>query len=272
MTPPTPATAPPPAPGSAATAAPNRIAVCAAGGVRVEDAPRPQPGPGEMVLRLRWAGLCGTDLWKLDQGTAPEGMVLGHEIVGTVAALGPGVRGFRPGDRVAVPHHVACGRCAFCRRGSEPSCPDFARNQLTPGGFSEWIGVGRPAVERAAFGLPPNVSDEAAVFLEPAACVRRGLRQAGIAELAADSGARKCILVLGAGAMGLLHLLVLRALHPGLRIVLSDPLEERRDRALRLGADGAAPPGAATAEAVAEASAGRGADAAFDTVGGAALL
>jgi L-iditol 2-dehydrogenase len=218
-----------------------------------------------MLLRLRCAGLCGTDLYKLRHGTAADGAVLGHEIVGAVAALGAGVRGFAPGDRVAVPHHVACGECALCRRGSEPLCPAFAENLLVPGGFAEWVLVRERAVRAAAFGLPPHLADDAAVFLEPAACVLRGLRQSGLAAAPPDGAA----LVLGAGSMGLLHLLVLKAVHRGLRIAVCDPLPERLDLARRLGADAAAPPGEAIRSAVAGLSEGLGADAVFDTVGGA---
>ncbi len=249
------------------------VAACAAeGAVRIESRPRPVPGPGEMLLRLRCAGLCGTDLFKLQHGTAPAGAVLGHEIVGTVVALGEGARGFAPGDRVAVPHHVACGECALCRRGSEPLCPTFRENLLVPGGFSEWVLVRERAVRQAAFGLPAHVSDEAAVFLEPAACVLRGIRQARLAGTAPPPGPPEVAAILGGGSMGLLHLLVLRALHPDLRIAVSDPLEERLDVARRLGADAVASPGDATRRAVDGLSEGLGADAVFDTVGGAGPL
>jgi L-iditol 2-dehydrogenase len=246
------------------------VAACAGEGtVRIETRPRPAPGPGEMLLRLRCAGLCGTDLFKLRHGTAAAGSVLGHEIVGSVAALGDGVRGFAPGDRVAVPHHVACGECELCRRGGEPHCPAFRENLLVPGGFSEWILVRARAVREAAFGLPPHLSDEAAVFLEPAACVLRGVRKTRLADEGCAAGSA---LILGGGSMGLLHLLVLKAVHPELRVALSDPLEERRALALRLGADAADAPGAGTAEAVAAVSRGLCADAVFDTVGGAGPL
>ncbi|HEX4965186.1 MAG TPA: alcohol dehydrogenase catalytic domain-containing protein [Thermoanaerobaculia bacterium] len=241
------------------------VAACAENGaVRLESRPRPEPGPGEMVLRLRAAGLCGTDLFKLRYATAPAGTVLGHEVVGTVAALGEGVVGFGLGDRVVVPHHVACGECDLCRRGSEPACPAFRENLLAPGGFSEWVLVRERAVRRAAFGLPPALADESAVFLEPAACVLRGIRHARLAETAPSPG---CAAILGAGGMGLLHLLVLAAVHPTLRVMVSDPLEERLDLALKLGADAVAAPESAGRE-LALLSGGRGADAVFDTAGG----
>lgn len=254
------------------------VAACAErGAVRLESHPRPRPGPGEMLLSLRCAGLCGTDLFKIRYGTVPPGTVLGHEVVGTVEALGAGVDGFALGDRVVVPHHVACGACAFCRRGSETLCPAFRENLLFPGGFSERVLVRERAVRRAAFGLPDHVTDEAAVFLEPAACVLRGIRLARLAEIAVpgdppdppDDSA--VAVILGGGSMGLLHLLVLKALFPDLRVAVSEPLAERRALALRLGADAAVAPTEARA-AVDTLSGGSsgigGADVAFDTVGG----
>lgn len=249
------------------------VAACGErGAIRLESRPRPQPGPGEMLLSLRCAGLCGTDLFKIRYGTVPPGTVLGHEVVGTVETLGAGVAGFAPGDRVVVPHHVACGACALCRRGSETLCPVFRENLLAPGGFSEHVLVRERAVRRAAFGLPDHVTDEAAVFLEPAACVLRGIRHARLAEIASgDPREPSVAMILGGGSMGLLHLLVLKALVPDLRVAVSEPLEERRDLALRLGADAAVAP--AEARAAADAlSGGLGADVAFDTVGGAGPL
>lgn len=241
-----------------------KVAACAAGGaVLVETRPRPVPGPGELVLRLRCAGLCGTDLFKLANATAAAGAVLGHEVVGTVEALGEGTRGFAPGDRVAVPHHVACGACDLCRRGSETLCPVFRENLLVPGGFSEWVLVRERAVRLATFGLPPHVSDETAVFLEPAACVLRGIRHARLAEIPPPAVAA----VAGGGSMGLLHLLVLKAVHPALRVVVSDSLEDRLRLALTLGADSAVRPGEAR-QAVDGLSGGLGADVVFDTAGG----
>jgi L-iditol 2-dehydrogenase len=254
-------------------AAAMTVAACAGeGAVRIESRPRPTPGPGEMLLRLRCAGLCGTDLFKLGNGTAAAGAVLGHEIVGTVAVLGAGVQGFAPGDRVAVPHHAACGECALCRRGNEPLCPAFRENLLVPGGFSEWVLVRERAVREIVFGLPPYLADEAAVFLEPAACVLRGIRHARLAETALAGPVPGCAAILGGGSMGLLHLLVLKAVLPDLRVAVSDPLEERLALARRLGADAAAPPGEATRNAVAKLSGSLGADAVFDTVGGAGPL
>lgn len=247
------------------------VACAERGAVRIETRPRPVPGPGEMLVRLRFAGLCGTDLFKLRHATAEAGSVLGHEIVGTVEALGEDTLGFEPGDRVVVPHHVACGVCDLCRRGSETLCPAFRENLLVPGGFSEHVLVRERAVRLAAFGLPPHVPDEAAVFLEPAACVLRGIRQSRLTETPAAPMPGSTAAVVGGGSMGLLHLLVLKAVRPGLRVAVSDPLEERLELARELGAEAAVPPGYAR-DAVDALSDGFGADVVFDTAGGSAAL
>jgi len=109
------------------------------------------------------------------------------------------------------------------------------------------------------------------VFLEPASCVLRGLRHAQRALGPLDAEPFTAA-VLGAGSMGLLHLLVLRAVVPGIRIAVIDPVDERRHTALRLGADAAEPPGDAARRAVESLAGGLGADAVFDTAGGAAAL
>jgi L-iditol 2-dehydrogenase len=239
---------------------------------RLRSVARPHAGPGELVLDLVCCGLCGTDLFKLAGDETEPGTVLGHELVGTVAEVGRGLDGFRPGDRVVVPHHVSCGACPLCRRGSETRCEAFRENLLAPGGFAESIRVLPRAASIAARVVPASVSSESASFMEPAACVLRGMRRSGLLEEVAPDPDPRVAVVLGAGSMGLLHLLVLRAALPGCRIVLSDPVESRRALAVELGADAASRPGSELVEVVRQTSEGRGADAVFDTVGGAALL
>jgi L-iditol 2-dehydrogenase len=242
------------------------VACRGGGGTRLETRPLPRPGPGELLLTLRYCGLCGTDLFKLAHATETDGTVLGHEIVGTVASLGAGVDRFAVGDRVVSPHHVACGDCELCRRGSGTQCAAFRDNLLEPGGFAEVVLVRARAVERAAWRVPDHVSDAAAVFLEPAACVLRGVRKAELAETGS-------VLVIGGGSMGLLHLVLLRARHPGLKVVVSDPQADRQALALELGAEAVCGTSADELSATtATASRGLGVDAVFDTVGGAAPL
>lgn len=246
-------------------AATHQVVACTGGDrTRLERRPIPTPGDGELLLELRVVGFCGTDLFKLDTGSASPGTVLGHEVVGRVVAVGEGVR-FQPGERIAVPHHVACGECVCCRRGAETMCETFKENLLEPGGFAEHILVRRRATALAARRLPASLSDDAAVFMEPAACVLRGVDRSGLT-------AQGVAVVLGAGSMGLLHLLVLRAALPGVCVVCVDPLEQRRRLAERLGADCGIAPGEDVADAVRRLGHLEGADAVFDTVGGARTL
>jgi len=237
------------------------VAVGADGSSVIENRPVPAPAAGELLLRVRSCGLCGTDLFKIVNGTAPAGTVLGHELVGDVLSTGAGVTGFAIGQRVVVPHHVACGQCALCRRGADTQCAAFRDTLLEPGGFAETVLVRRRAVVLAAQPVPDDIPDEAAVFMEPAACVLRGIDRAELPR------ARGTAVILGAGSMGLVHLLVLRAAEPGLAVIVSDPLEERRTVARRHGATAVVDPGD-LADAVGEISHGIGADAVFDTVGG----
>lgn len=231
------------------------------GRTRLERRRVPAPAEDELLLRLRVVGFCGTDLFKLDTGGVSPGTVLGHELVGEVAAHGARVSGFEVGDRVVVPHHVPCGDCHLCRNGSETMCPAFRENLLAPGGFSEFVLVRGRAVRRAARRLPAQLSDEAAVFMEPGACVLRGIHRAKLG----DTG---LAVVLGGGSMGLLHLLVLKAFRPGVSVVLVDPVMARRTLAEELGADAACVPGDPAVGEIGKRSGGLGADAVFDTVGG----
>jgi L-iditol 2-dehydrogenase len=244
----------------------HRVIACRGGDrTAIEEQFLAAPSGGELLLKVRVVGLCGTDLFKLESGTLEPGTVLGHELVGEVVAVGDDVASFRLGDRVAVPHHVACGACALCARGAETMCEAFKENLLQPGGFAEHVLVKARAATHAARTLPAALPDEVAVFMEPAACVLRGVRHAGVEP-------RGVAVVQGGGAMGLLHLLVLAAVHPELRVLVVDPLVERRRLAAALGAMAVAGPGDEARESLMALSDGLGADAVFDTVGGAATL
>jgi len=254
------------------------VTIDASGEPRWGELADPFPGPGELVLGLRWSGLCGTDLFKLATGAAAAGTVLGHEVVGEVLATGPDVDAFAPGDRLVVPHHAACGACFDCRSGCETQCAAFRENLLVPGGFAGQILVRTRAVAGTARRIPAHLDDLDAIFLEPAACVLRSLRKTRILEaLLPQRGSRsdgappRVAVVLGGGSMGLLHLLVLRALRCAVRIVVVDPRADRQGLALSFGADHAVPPGPGLVDVAREASHdGRGADAVFDCVGGSA--
>jgi len=239
----------------------NNVVIACKGGedTALEVRQSPEPGPGEILLKLRVVGLCGTDLYKLTTGSALPGTVLGHEMVGQVIALGKGVNKFHLGDRIVVPHHVPCGECLLCLRGNETMCDVFRENLMEPGAFANLILIRSRAVEQAAYHIPDHLSDEAAVFLEPAACVLRGIRRA---ELVEDGTA----VIIGAGSMGLLHLLVLKAALPSVSVTVIDPVDGRRTLAKELGAEQAIAPSKNVSSIVQDV------DAVFDTVGGSATL
>ena len=163
--------------------------------------------------------------------------------------------------------------------GAETQCAAFRENLLEPGGFAGQILVRARAVVTTARRIPDSLDDLDALFLEPAACVLRSLGKSPLLSPVASgpgsgegSGSRRVAAILGAGSMGLLHLLVLRALDAAARIVVVDPRPDRRQLALGLGADQATEPGAALLAAARQWSQdGRGADAVFDCVGGSAL-
>ena len=140
-------------------------------------------------------------------------------------------------------------------------CPRFAENLLDPGGFSERLRLKARAVERTVRKLDDGLADEAAAFVEPAACVLRGIDRAGLVP------ETPAIVVIGAGSMGLLHLLVLRASFPGTRVLVAEPAAGRRATARELGADTVVTPDELT-DLVDAADPRTGADAVFDTAGG----
>jgi L-iditol 2-dehydrogenase len=232
-----------------------------AGEIRLETRPAPEIGPGEILLRVRGCGLCGSDLAKL-RGPATRPAVLGHEVVGEVAAVGAGVQDLRPGERVVVAHHVPCGACHYCRRGSASMCRAFRASNLDPGGFAEYVRVPAENVRHATFRVPTGMADAVAAFTEPLGCCVRAVRRAAIQ-------ADDTVLVVGLGAMGclLLQLARLRGAH----VVATDPLPARRALAETLGARPAVVP-EDVADALAGPSEGRGADVVVLTAGAPALV
>jgi L-iditol 2-dehydrogenase len=243
-------------------AATMRAALAAAPGViRVERRPRPRCGPGELLVRVRGCGLCGSDLAKLRAGSRLPA-VLGHEVVGEVAEAGAGVRRFQAGDRVVVAHHVPCLACHYCRRGSVSMCRAFRESNLDPGGFAEYVRVPPENVEHATFRVPAGLPDAVAVFTEPLACCLRAVCRTGV-------GPGDTVLVVGLGAIG--GLLVQLARRAGAEVVGTDLLPARRELARLFGAVAAVPPEEVPA-ALAGPTAGRGADCVILTAGTGAVV
>jgi L-iditol 2-dehydrogenase len=220
------------------------------GRVTLEERPEPAAGPGELVVRVRACGLCGSDLmaWYQDP-RAP--VVLGHEPAGEVVEAGAGAP-IAVGARVFVHHHVPCMTCDLCRAGRHTLCRDFRRTGIDPGGLAELIRVPAENARADVLALPESLPDWAATLVEPLACVVRGQRWAGV-----GPGSR--VAVVGAGAMGLLE--IRAALAAGAAAVAAvEPRPERRALAEAAGAAALAAPGAG---ALAEALGGRLADQVF---------
>jgi alcohol dehydrogenase, propanol-preferring len=219
----------------------------------------PEPGPGEVLVRVTAAGICHTELHflsgLLDLGVAP--LTLGHEIAGRIERVGPGVPAARAGERVLVYYYVGCGRCAFCLRGEENLSGELRAEHgfVTDGGFAEYVRV--PA--RNAVPLPGGLSDADAA---PIGC---GVTTAVHAAALAQVGLGDWAVVYGAGAVGfgLVQLARLR----GARVIAVGRSPAKLERARALGADATVRAGAEDVAARVRAlTGGRGADAVFELV------
>ncbi len=196
--------------------------------LRLEERPRPEPGPGELLLRVDASGICGSDVMEwYRRPRAP--LVLGHEVAGVVEQVGDAVAGFRSGDRIVTTHHVPCNRCRYCLSDRHGVCETLSSTHFDPGGFSELVRLPAIHVERGTFRLPDDVSFEEGSFVEPLACAVRGQRIAGLRP--GDS-----VAVLGSGISGILHLMLARALGAG-RIFATDIHDDRLKFACAAGAD-----------------------------------
>lgn len=226
--------------------------------VEVRRVAAPSLGAGELLVRPWGVGLCGTDLTKIRYGGVPVGTVLGHELVGWVEAIGPGVEGFHPDDRIAAAHHVPCYTCHYCLHGAYSMCASFKASGFDPGGFAEKVRLSAVHVCHTVFPLPPEVSFREAILVEPFACALRAVRRA-------DVGLRDLVWIIGAGSSGLL--LALAALRERATVVISDFIAERLALARELGVQYAIQPEANDLPTMLDSlSHGRGADVVIPTV------
>jgi L-iditol 2-dehydrogenase len=197
------------------------------GDLRFEDTPVPEPGPGEVVLRIEAALTCGTDVKTLRRGhpvmipRVPT--VFGHEFAGTVAAVGPGVGSVRPGDRAVAANSAPCGTCAACRRGRPNLCDDLL---FVNGAYAEYIALPPRLVTENLVTVSPTADAARVAFAEPVACCLRAMD-------AAEARAGDTVVVLGHGPLGLLLGLLARA--GGSRVILAGKTGPRLERARGLG-------------------------------------
>ncbi len=204
--------------------------------MELREVPRPEVGPGEVLLRVGACAVCGTDL-RIFGGGKTRGVypprVLGHEIAGEVMAVGEGAEemaSVQVGQRVAVPPGIPCMACRFCNTGHENLCKRRkGLGYFYDGGFAEYMLVPAAGVQRGLiFAIPASLSDAEAAIAEPLACVVNGQRKSQVR-------LGDVVVITGAGPIGLMHLQLSRL--AGARTVLvSEPSAERRTLAGELGA------------------------------------
>jgi L-iditol 2-dehydrogenase len=219
--------------------------------VRLEQLPKPEAGPGELVMGIEASGICGSDVMEWYRiSKAP--LVLGHEVAGPVVEVGEGVTRFKPGDRIVATHHVPCNTCRYCMTGKHSVCDTLRSTNFDPGGFAEYVRLPAINVDRGAYPIPTGVTYEEATFVEPLACVVRAQRIAGL-----ESG--QTVAVLGSGISGILQIQLARATGAS-RILATDVHPYRREMALRFGADAAIDAGDEVPQRILEVNEGRLAD------------
>ncbi|HUR23685.1 MAG TPA: alcohol dehydrogenase catalytic domain-containing protein [Acidimicrobiales bacterium] len=227
----------------------------------------PAPAPGHVVVKIRYCGVCGTDVHGFATPEMLPPAVFGHEWTGTVVAAGPAVGTVTVGQRVTVAVGPPCGTCAMCRAGYAEQCDTaFAEaNGVTPdapthGGFATHLAVS----ERRVVPVLDELSDEQAGLVEPTAVTFHAVKRTAFR-------LGSTVVVQGAGPIGLLTAQHARAAGAG-RTIISEPVEARRQAARAVGFTEVFEPGNGFTDAILEATAGLGADVVFECTGVAGLL
>jgi L-iditol 2-dehydrogenase len=243
--------------------------------VRTETIAVPAIGAGEVLVRIDTCGICGTDLKKIHTGSHAAPRVFGHEIAGTIAAIGEGVRGFAVGDRVMAFHHIPCGECFYCSKKTFAQCERYklvgttaGEGEPAGGGFAQYIRVmdwivGDGVTPVGLIHVPDDIPFEQAAFIEP---VNTCFKAIQLLELESDD----TVLVIGQGSIGII--LAALAAQTGATVLTSDMYPERHAIAAQFGLKH---PLDARGDVVAAAKAatdGRGADVALVAVGADALI
>lgn len=225
--------------------------------LQVQERPVPEAGPGEILLRVRAAAICGTDVRMYRNGFPGVGpghpLVPGHELAGDIAAVGGGVTAYRPGQRVTVAPNMGCGICPDCIRGNSHMCRDYQALGINlDGGFAEYVLIPETAVRTGnVMLLEDQVSYADAAIVEPLSCVCNGIEQCRIAP-------GEVVLVIGAGPVGILHAMMARLSGAG-QVLVSNRSPERLEHVRQIDPFFRTVAGS-PAEAVREATDGRGAD------------
>lgn len=199
------------------------------GKIEIREIKTPVPSEGEILVKIKVALTCGTDLKAYKQGHVliPMPGIFGHEFSGIVVGVGKGVKGFKEGDDVMSVHTAPCLKCLFCRKKAFNLCEKIMHNKIL-GAFAEYIVIPPHIVKQNVFKKPKNISFEEAAFLEPLSCVVHGVESLKIKK--GDNA-----LIIGAGPIGLLHLLLLK--EKSITIAIIDKHINKLKLAKKLGAD-----------------------------------
>jgi len=219
--------------------------------IRIQEVPKPEIGPYEILLKVMASGICGTDVvewYRLPK--APR--VLGHEATGIIAKTGEKVTTYKIGDRVFVSHHVPCNKCRYCQKDSHTACETLQTTNYIPGGLSQYIRVPKINVEMGIYKLPSNMSYEEGTFIEPLGCVVRGQRHMDIQK-------DDTLLIIGSGVSGILHI-QLAKMKGAKKIVAADINQHRLELAGKFGADNTIDAQGDLAQELGEINDGRAAD------------
>ena len=236
--------------------------------LELAEVPDPRGEPGDLILKVRAATVCGTDI-RIFRGRKTAGIrypsVIGHEFAGEVVEAPPS-SGFTRGERVCVDPAIPCGHCTYCTIGAENVCDNLtAIGYEIDGAFAEFIRIPARALATGnVHRIPDHLSFEEAALAEPFACVVNGQDQVRV-------GVGDAVVILGAGPIGLLHVKLAR-LSGARNVIVSEPSAGRRAAALDAGADRAVDPTAEDLPAVVrDATRGVGADVAIVAIGVPAL-
>jgi L-iditol 2-dehydrogenase len=230
--------------------------------VQIETVDVPQIGRGDVLVRVRAALTCGTDVKVFRRGYHARMIVppalFGHELGGDIVAMGKDVRGFKMGQRVVAANSAPCGECFYCQHNQENLCEDLLFNN---GAYAEYIRIPERIVRRNMYEVPDHVSYQDAALVEPLACVLRGLEESGVR--AGDT-----IAVIGLGPIGMMFVRLAKAVCNA-RVIAIGRRPQQLLRASRMGADETVLncDGADVVGPVHEMTGGRGADVVIEAVG-----
>ena len=227
--------------------------------LRIEEVPVPEIGPGELLIKVLSASICGTDIRIIhgnhrmySSGTV---RILGHEVVGNIDKVGEGLASFIVGERVFIAPNMGCGHCEQCVSGNNNLCSNYDALGVTmDGGFAEYMRVPANSIQQGnVIKIGDSVDSAVAALMEPFACVLRGQNALHIKP-------GEVVLIIGAGPIGVMHTKLAKLRGAG-RVIVSEPMADRAAQVKRMGADRVVNPIEEDLKAViAEESKGRGAD------------